>query len=71
MDVKGAYDILALIINFLDGNWKPKKITIGLFKAIKITNQALARNLNELLDSYNLRKKIIVYVKDELQTLMT
>jgi hypothetical protein len=25
----------------------------------------LARNLNELLDSYNLRKKIIVYVTNE------
>jgi hypothetical protein len=70
VDVKGAYDIFALIINFLDGNWKPRKITIGLFKVTETANQALVRNLNELLDSYNLRKKIIVYVKDELQTLM-
>jgi hypothetical protein len=36
-----------------------------LFEATKTTNQALAMNLNELLDSYNLRKKIIIYVKDE------
>ncbi len=62
---KGAYDIFALVINFLDGNWKHRKVTIGLFETTKITNQALARNLSEFLDSYNLRKKIIIYVKDE------
>jgi len=62
---KGAYDIFALVINFLDGNWKLKRVTIGLFEAIETTNQALAMNLKELVDSHNLRKKIIVYVKDE------
>jgi hypothetical protein len=62
---KGAYDIFALVINFLDGNWKPRKVTIGLFETTETTSQTLARNLNELLDSYNLKKKIITYVKDE------
>jgi hypothetical protein len=28
---KGAYDTFALVINFLDENWQPKKVTIGLF----------------------------------------
>jgi hypothetical protein len=36
-----------------------------LFEATETTNQALAKNLNEFLDFYNLRKKIIAYVKDE------
>jgi hypothetical protein len=31
----------------------------------KTTGQPLAKNLNKLLDSYNLRKKIIAYVKYE------
>jgi hypothetical protein len=62
---KGAYDIFSLVVNFLDGNWKPRKVTIDLFETTKTTNQALARNLSEFLDSYNLRKKIIIYVKDE------
>jgi hypothetical protein len=31
----------------------------------KTIGQPLARNLSKLLDSYNLRKKIIVYVKNE------
>jgi hypothetical protein len=38
---------------------------MSLFEVTKTTNQTLANNLNELLDSYNLRKKIITYVKDE------
>jgi hypothetical protein len=42
---KGVYDIFALVINFLDENWQPKKVTIGLFETTKIIGQALARNL--------------------------
>jgi len=62
---KGAYDIFALAINFLDENWQPKKVTIGFFETIEKTSQVLAKNLRELLNSYGLSKKIIVYVKDE------
>jgi hypothetical protein len=60
-----AYDIFALIINFLDENWQPKKVTINLFEATKMIDQTLTRNLSELLDFYGLKKKIIVSVKDE------
>jgi hypothetical protein len=49
---KGVYDIFALVINFLDENWQPKKVTISLFETTKIGGQALARNLRSLLDSY-------------------
>ncbi len=59
---KNAYDIFALVINFLDENWQPKKVTIGLFEVTKTTCQALVINLSELLDSYGL-KKIVAYVK--------
>jgi hypothetical protein len=62
---KNAYDIFTLIINFLDENWPPKKVTFNLFEAIETIGQALARNLNELLNSYGSSKKIITYVKDE------
>jgi hypothetical protein len=62
---KGAYDIFAVVINFLDESWQPKKVTIGLFEAIKTIGQTLARNLIKFLDSYGLSKKIIVYVKYE------
>jgi hypothetical protein len=40
-----------------------------LFKPTKTTNQALANNLTSLLDQYGLRRKIIVYVKNERSNL--
>jgi hypothetical protein len=40
-------------------------IIIGVFEASETTSEALARNSTELLDQYDLRKKIIAYVKDE------
>jgi hypothetical protein len=40
---KGAHDVFVLVINFLGSNWKPKHVTVGLFEAVKITRQALAR----------------------------
>jgi len=62
---KGTYDVFALMINFFSNDWQPKHVTNGLFEAIETIGQALVRSLIELLDKYGLRKKIIVYVKDE------
>ncbi len=62
---KGAYDVFALVINFLDENWQPKKVKIGFSEVIEKIGQVLARNQRELSNSYGLSKKIIVYVKDE------
>ncbi len=62
---KGAYDIFALVIHFLGTKWQPKHITIGLFEAMDISCQTLAKDLIELLWICNLREKIIAYVKDE------
>jgi hypothetical protein len=36
-----------------------------LFEAIKVINQTLARNLTKWLNEYGLRKKFLIYVKDE------
>ncbi len=63
---KGAHDIFALVMNFLGAtNWHPKHVTLGLFEVIDNHNKTLAKTLIELLEKYNLSKKIIVYVKDE------
>jgi hypothetical protein len=40
-------------------------VIIGLFEATKTTRQALVKSLTQLLDKYGLRKKIIVYAKNE------
>ncbi len=55
----------SLVINFLGSDWQPKDVIIGLFEVTKSTSQTLAKILMKLLNKYDLRKKIIVYVKDE------
>jgi hypothetical protein len=34
---KGAHDVFALVITFLELNWKPKQITFGLFEVVNTT----------------------------------
>ncbi len=62
---KGAHDVFALVISFLNEEWQPQHIIIGLFKTNETTRQVMARNLIELLDQYDLKKKIVAYVKDK------
>jgi hypothetical protein len=62
---KGNCDIFALVVNFLNAYRQPKQMTFGLFEATETIRQALAINLNHLLNSFGLRKKIITFIKDE------
>jgi hypothetical protein len=55
---KGAHDIYNFVVFYS----QPKQVTIGLFEAIEITNQAMVNKLIELFDQYGLKKKIITYV---------
>jgi hypothetical protein len=52
---------LPLILN-LGVDWQPKHIAIGLFEAYNTSRHALAKDLTKLLNKYDLRQKIIVYV---------
>jgi len=38
---------------------------LGLFEATNITRQTLIKNFTNLLDTYELKKRIVAYVKDE------
>jgi hypothetical protein len=67
---KGTHDIFALVINFLGIVWQPKHITFGHPKTIDLLGKLLVKKLIELLEKYNLKKKI-VYVKDEGSNLNT
>jgi hypothetical protein len=62
---KGAHDVFALVISFLNEKWQLQHITIRLFEASETTRHIMARNLTKLLDQYDLREKIIAYVEDE------
>jgi hypothetical protein len=44
---------------------EPQHMTIGLFEANESTRQVMEKKLIEFLSQYDLRKKIIEYVKDE------
>jgi hypothetical protein len=44
---KGTYYIFALVINILNENLQPNKVTIGFFEATETTCQALAKKLKE------------------------
>jgi len=68
---KGAHDVFALVKRNLGSNWKPKQITLVLFKVAKTIRQPLHVNLIDLLDAYDLRNKIITYEKDEGSNLNT
>jgi hypothetical protein len=68
---KGAYDIFSLVINFLGAKWQLERITIRLFEASNSFGFTLAKDLIELLDKYDLRKKITAYVKNEIFNLNT
>lgn len=68
---KGTHDIFVLVISILEVYSQPKFVTFGLFETTKISRKILVKKLLELLEKYNLKKKIIVYVKDERFNLVT
>ncbi len=68
---KEAYELFALVINFLGTNWQPKHIAIGLFGAFDTSWHALTKDLTKLLKTYDLRKKNHCLCKDERSNLNT
>ncbi len=48
---KGAHDVFALVKRNLGSNWKPKQITLVLFKVVKTIGQPLPINLIDILDA--------------------
>jgi hypothetical protein len=41
----GVHDVFALVVNFINVDWQPKQVTIGLFEATEITNEAMVVKL--------------------------
>jgi DNA-directed RNA polymerase subunit H (RpoH/RPB5) len=60
---KGAYNVFALVINFLSNDLQPKHVTINLFEATKILRQTLVKSLTKLLDKYGFKKKLLPMLK--------
>jgi predicted glycosyltransferase involved in capsule biosynthesis len=49
----------------LNFDWEFKRIIIGLFETIEPIGQPLVKNIINLFHYYNLRNKIIAYVKND------
>lgn len=62
MNVNGC----ALLVNFIGANWEPKHVTIDLFEITKTIRQTITLKHQALLDKYDLKKKILAYVKKEV-----
>jgi hypothetical protein len=45
MDVKGAHDIFAFVINFVGSDWQPKQVITSLFEITETIDQTLANKL--------------------------
>jgi hypothetical protein len=64
MDIK-IHPWYFFTFDFLRVNWQPKHIVIRFFEAINTIVQCLTKTRIELLEKYDLKEKIIAYVKDE------
>jgi len=67
--LRSCYDTFALVINFINPNWVPCHIVIGLFETPNIFGAAFVKQMKVLLAKFNLTNKVIAYVKDEGFTL--
>lgn len=57
---------IALVIHFINESWVPCRVTIGVFEAPDTAaGAALAMEVKELLNSFNLTDKIIAFVMDD------
>ncbi|KAG0556897.1 hypothetical protein KC19_11G087000 [Ceratodon purpureus] len=56
---------VALVIHFINEQWVPCRVTIGVFEAPDVAGAALAVEVKELLNSFNLTDKIIAFVVDD------
>jgi len=69
--LKSRYDILILVITFVNSLWVPCHVIVELFEAIDTFEVAMVAQINDLLSSYNFLNKLITYVKDEGGNLST
>jgi hypothetical protein len=62
---RSGYDTFAFVVNFINQDQFPCNITIGLFETLDISSVVLVKEVKVLLAEFNLRNKVIAYVKDK------
>ncbi len=66
-----GFDTFALVVNFLNQEWVPCHVTIGLFEAPDTSGAVLANIVKPLLAKFELTNKVIACVKNEGKNLAT
>jgi len=68
---RGGVHTFILIVHFLNHNWELGHVIISLFEIVETFGVAMAIQMNEVLATYVLNVKIMAYVKDEGNNLIT
>jgi hypothetical protein len=64
-------DTFALVINYLNESWMPQHVTIGLFKVHETARFSIANQLCSLLRNYDVMHRMITFVKDKGNNLIS
>jgi len=62
---ESSFDTFALVINFINEEWVPCHVIVGMFEAFNTFRTTLVEQMKSFLVEYQLITKVIVYVKDE------
>lgn len=60
-----GFDTFYLVVDFVDGEWVPRHITVSIFKVADIFGVALVEVVRWLLNEFGLTDQVFTYVKDE------
>lgn len=62
---QGGFDILSLVVNYINKKWVACHITIGILEVQETYKATMAMQIQDSFDNYKLLNKVITYVKDE------
>jgi len=68
---RGGIGTFSLVINYLFETWEPMHGTIGLFEVNETTNSCMAQQLQSLLEKFGLIHRVLAFVKDEGNNLVS
>jgi hypothetical protein len=62
---KTKFDTFAFVINFIDDDWVFHHVIVGMFEAPDTFGATLVEQMKFFLATYQLKKIVIIYVKDK------
>lgn len=68
---RARFDTFTMVVNFIDKEWMPRHMMIGLFEATATSGTTLVAIVKPLFQKFKLENKVLAYVKDEGKNLNT